>query len=208
MSCIVDSLSNLVNSHIVEDEAWVCSCTFSTKSLMTFNLNCVSHYPFPSLIHSNGVSPFPKSFCFTYWYPLLISFLAPLSVKTNSMIASFNKITQTRTKTFHKNICCKCTVFVLSAYISKETYGETDHFHWTFIQKQPLRMVLSVIYYAPLLEIVESCIFKSFFLVKIQPNLRTNLLTIIYNMNFSWILTKVVEQLAVPVYLFYCSKVR
>ena len=104
MSCIVDSLSNLVNSHIVEDEAWVCSCTFSTKSLMTFNLNCVSHYPFPSLIHSNGVSPFPKSFCFTYWYPLLINFLAPLSVKTNSMIASFNEITQTRTKTFHKNI--------------------------------------------------------------------------------------------------------
>ena len=95
VSCVADAfllmfLRTLVKSHLVPGGAWVCSCTCSTKSSMAFNFIFVLQFPFLRSIHSHEVSRLAKSFCLTYWYPFLINFLAPFSVKLNSMIASFN----------------------------------------------------------------------------------------------------------------------
>ena len=83
VSCVVDVflliLARTVNSHLVTDRAWVCSCTRSTKSSMAFNFTFALQFLFLRLIHSHDVSSLGKYFCFAYWYSFLINFLAPLS---------------------------------------------------------------------------------------------------------------------------------
>ena len=100
---------------------------FSTKSSMAFNFTFTLKFPSLRSIHSHDVSPLAKSFCVTYWYQFLINFLAPLSVKLNSMIASFN-LNQGKTKISWKYLLQVHRV--LFADISKETFGGTNQLHW------------------------------------------------------------------------------
>ena len=123
---------------------------------MAFNFTFILQFPFRRSIHSHDVSSLPKYFCFTYWYPFRINFLAPVSVKLNSTIASFNYINQTweRLKNFMKKRDASTSYFICRHF--KRKIGGTDQLHWNVTQKQPLRRILKKSYYTPVLKILRS----------------------------------------------------